>query len=168
MEKICHEIDKAVLAALPHAGLKAYGLCELITKGKQRHPVTVDKTRKQAEIHDAFDGIFYHRFLNANPTEDLEFSFGIDITDRISARLRTFIAYKVKLGEEFIFQFAQAIPKRMTIDGYKLIQRSGQIDLIAYHEGVYNQEYTEGTPYEKHRTTYNIYAIEYNIEFILC
>lgn len=167
MEKICLEIDKAILATLPTKGLKAYGLCELVTKGKQIHPVTC-KDRKQAEIHDLFDGIFYHRFLNATPAEDVDFSFGIDISDRVSARLRTFVAFKVKLGEEFIFDFIKALPVRMSITGFKLLQRSSNVDLIADHEGVYSQEYGEKTPYEHHRTSWNIYAVEYNIEFILC
>jgi len=168
LEKICLEIDKAIESALPNSGLKAYGLCELITKGKQQQPVTVDKTRKPAQIHDAFLGIFYHRLISGTSAQDPDFSFGVDIVDRVSPRLRTFLAYKVELGENFIFDFMAAIPKRITIAGYKLIQRSTQIDLIADHEAVYNQEYNEGTPYEKHRTTYNIYAIEYNIEYILC
>lgn len=168
MEKICRELDKAILSALPDKGLKAYGLCELVTKGKQPHPITVDLTRKQAEIHDSFNGIFYHRFLSASPSEDLDNSFGLEISDRVVSRLRTFIAFKVKLGEEFIFDFLNVIPRRITLDGFKFIQRSSSMDLIADHESVYNQEYGESTPYEKHRTTWNIYALEYNIEFILC
>ena len=168
MEKICREIDKAILAALPSSGLKAYGLCELVTKDKQQHPITVDLTRQQAQIHDKFDGIFYHRFLSSAPTEDTENSFGLQFQDRIVSRLRTFCAFKVKLGEDFIFDFINAIPRKTTMPGFKFIHRSSTLDLIADHEAVYNQEYGDTTPYEKHRTTYNIYAIEYGIEFTLC
>ena len=168
MEKICLEIDKAILAALPSSGLKAYGLCELIKKSKQYHPVTVDKTRQQAQINDSFDGIFYHRMLNSNVTEDEENSFGLELSDKVFARLRTFCAFKVKLGEEFIFDFIKTIPRKITLTDFKFIHRSASVDLIADHEGVYNQEYGETTPYEHHRVAWNIWAVEYNIEFILC
>jgi hypothetical protein len=167
LEKICLEIDKAILAALPSAGLKAHGLCELVTKNKQVNPITCDIKRKQADIHDGFNGIFYHRFLSAVPDEDEDFSFGITMSDRIRARLRTFVAYKVHLGEEFIFDFIKAIPKKIEIPGYRFIHRSPAVDLNANHEDVYAQEYGN-TNYEHHRTVYNINAIEYNMEFIIC
>jgi hypothetical protein len=168
LEKICREIDRVILATLPSSGLKAYGLCELVTKDKQQYPITVDITRQQAQIHDRFDGVFYHRFLSSTSSEDTENSFGLQLQDRIISRLRTFCAFNVKLGEYFIFDFINAIPRKTLISGFKFIHRSSALDLISDHEAVYNQEYGETTPYEKHRTTYNIYAIEYNMEFTLC
>ena len=168
MEKICREIDTCILAALPTAGLKAYGLCELVSKSDQQNPVTVDKTRKQAAFVDTQNGHFYHRFISGNSTEDEDMSFGIDISDRVSPRMRIFLAYKIQLGEEFVFDFIKAIPKKMALDGYKFVHRSSSVDLITDHEAVYNQEYNEKTAYERHRTTHNIFAIEYNLEFIKC
>lgn len=167
MEKICHEIDKALLAVLPDQGLKAYGLCELVKKGNQQTPVTVDSTRKPATFVDSLNGHFYHRLLNSSVNEDLDMSFGLDTVDRSSPRLRIFLAYKINLGENFVFEFINAIPRKIEVEGYKFIHRSASIDLIADHEGVYNQEYGD-TSYEKHRTPYNIYAIEFNMEFIKC
>jgi hypothetical protein len=168
LDAICRDIDKAILEALPSSGLMAYGLCELVTKDKQPHPVTYDVTRKQAQIHDRYDGIFYHRVMSSEAQEDEEMSFGLDIVDRTNVRLRTFIAYKVKLGEKFILDFKNAIPKKIEMEGYKFIHRSTGITINTDHEAVYNQEYGETTPYEKHRTPWNIYALEYNLEFIQC
>jgi hypothetical protein len=168
LEKICNSIDLEILKALPNAGLKAYGLCELIKKGDQQNPVTVDSTRKIASFVDSMNGHFYHRLLNSNQNEDEDMSFGDELIIKTAARIRTVLAYKIKLGEEFIFDFINAIPQKTKMDGYKFIHRSVAIDLIVDHEGVYNQEYNETTAYERHRTTYNIFAIEYNLEFIKC
>lgn len=167
MEKICNEIDKVILAALPNAGLKAYGLCELIKKQNQPIPTTVDSTRKTAEIRSEFDGVFYHRLLSASLLQDEDMSFGDELSDRISARLRTVLAYKVHLGEDFIFDFGKVIPQKIELNGFKFIQRSAAMDLIADHEAVHDQEWG-ATDYERHRTPWNIFAIEYNVEFILC
>lgn len=146
----------------------AYGLCELIKKADQQTPVSVDVTRKPATFNSAMNGHFYHRLVSSSQAEDVDMSFGVDISDRVSPRLRTFIAYKIALGEEFIFDFISAIPKKVVMDGYKFIHRSSSLDLIVDHEAVYNQEYGETTPYERHRTVYNIFAVEYNLDFILC
>ena len=140
MEKICLEVDKAILSELPSSGLKAYGLCELVLKDNQPHPVTYDLKRTQAQIHDRYDGIFYHRLLNSESQEDLDMSFGVDILDRTLARFRIVLAYKVQLGENFIMDFVRAIPKKIELDNYKFIHRSQGVTLIADHEGVYNQE----------------------------
>jgi hypothetical protein len=170
LAKICDEIDKAILNALPTSGLKAYGLCELINKGNQQHPVTHDLTRQPAQINDRFDGIFYHRLLSIESNEDEEISFGVDILDRSNARLRIFLAHKVHLGEGFVMSFKNAIPSKITslpLD-FKFIHRSIGVTINTDHEGVYNQEYGETTPYERHRTTYNIYALEFNLDFVEC
>lgn len=148
-------------------GLKAYGLCELIQKDGKSNPVTVDRTRQIAQIHDRYNGIFYHRLLSGSFQDDEEFSFGKQMSRRFTGRIRTFIAYKVQLGEDFIFSFVKAFPDKInTPSGYKFVHLS-QGTLIADHEAVYNQEYGNNS-YEKHRTPWNIYALEYDIEFILC
>jgi len=167
LEKICNEIDKAILSELPTSGIKTYGLCELVKKGKTQHPVTYDKTRVQAEIRDNFDAIIYHRILNSDVQEDEDMSFGLELSDKVNLRLRTFVASKVHLGENFILDVMKAIPKKVILDGFKFIHRASSISLNADHEAVYVQEYGDNS-YEKHRTPWNIYALEYNFEFIEC
>jgi hypothetical protein len=167
LEKICSSIDKAILETLCNKGLKAYGLCELVSKGDQQHPVTYDVKREQAQIHDRFEGIFYHRLLSIESAEDEDMSFGLDILDRTQARFRIFLAYKVHLGERFVIDFKNAIPKKIELDGYKFIHRSATVSTLSDHETIYNQEYG-ATSYERHRTPWNIYAFEYNLEFVEC
>lgn len=167
MEKICSSIDKVILETLCNKGLKAYGFCELVMKSDQPHPVTYDVKREQAQIHDRYDGIFYHRLLSIDSQEDPDISFGMDILDRTNARFRILLAHKVHLGESLVLDFKNAIPKKIELDGYKFIHRSTGVVINTDHEAVYAQEYGNA-PYERHRTPWNIYALEYNLEFVEC
>jgi mannitol-1-phosphate/altronate dehydrogenase len=170
LEKICVNIDTILQATFKTKGLKAYGLCELVDKDGKPNPITVDKKRIPAQIHDRFDGIFYHRILANNPyVEDEEHSFGATLKKKFTVRMRCVVAYKVKLGEEFMFEFANAFPDKLVVTylpEYKFVHL-GQGNLIADHEAVFIQEYGNNS-YEKHRTSWNIFALEYDIEFILC
>lgn len=170
MEIILNEIDKRIQDTFPNKGLKAYGYCEVVKKLEETKPVTCQRDKKGnrevAEIHDRYNGIFYHRLLNSTWSDDESFSFGYKMSKRQRKRIRTVIAYKTVLGEEFINDFIAAIPDTITLTGFKLVDlREGT--LIADHEAIYNQEYGQGS-YEKHRITWNIFALEYDIEFILC
>jgi hypothetical protein len=168
LETILNEIDQALLSTFKNKGLKAYGLCELITKDKKVNPVTCNKTRDVAQIHDAFNGIFYHRILSSNPfQEDEEFSFGSIVKRRHSKNMRLVMAFKVELGENFVNEFINEIPDKITtLSNYKFVFL-GPGTLIEDHEAVTLQEYGQ-IPYEKHRTSWNIYALEYDIDFMLC
>jgi len=171
LETILNDIDQGLLETFAGKGLKAYGYCELVTKDDKPNPVTCTlkqgEKRESAQIHDKWNGIFYHRLLNSFPAQDdEEFSFGNRISKRFSLRVRTVLAHKVQLGENFFIDFFNAFPDKMTISGYKFVFLS-QGTIIADHEGVYNQEYGDQS-YNKHRTAWNIFAFEYDLEFIKC
>lgn len=171
MEEILNNLDTNLLSTFNDKGLKSYGYCELIQKDGKVNPVTCSLTatkkgRITAEIHDRFNGIFYHRLLNSPWSEDEDFTFGQTMAKRFVCRMRTVIAYKIQLGEDFIFDFIKAMPDRISVDGYKFVTFSSGT-LIADHESVSTQEYG-AIPYEKHRTPWNIFALEYDIEFIKC
>lgn len=160
------------MAAFKTKGLKAYGLCELVQKDDKPNPVTVtpiNNTRTPAQIHDRFNGIFYHRLLYSNYVEDLDHSFGDQLRKKFTVRMRVVVAYKIKLGEEFMFEFVAEFPEKLStteLTDYKFVHL-GQGNLIADHEAVFIQEYGNNS-YEKHRTSWNIFALEYDIDFILC
>jgi hypothetical protein len=166
LETILNELDKNLQSTFKNVGLKAYGFCELITKDNRTLPVTCDKDHTPAVINDRFKGIFYHRLTANIPiTEDEEMSFG-NLKLKYQPRIRTVMGFDHRLGEDFIFQFIEAIPDSLTISGYKfVILRPGT--LIADHEAVISQEYGQLSN-EKHRTSWNIYALEYDIDFMLC
>lgn len=171
MEEILNEIDTNLLATFKDKGLKAYGYCELVIKDGRPNPISCtpvkgDK-RRVAEIHDQYNGIFYHRLLASSPAQDDEdFSFGDTLSKRFALRMRTVCATKVKLGEDFFIDFTNAFPDKITLTGYKFVFLS-QGTVIADHEAVYNQEYGDQS-YDKHRTSWNIFAFEYDLSFIKC
>jgi len=166
LKNLCDEIDNVILNALPDKGIKFFGLCEIVKKGEQVFPVTIPD-RKQASIIDNYNATVYHRLLSPMAgTEDPEFMFGATIPNRFKPRLRTFLAHKVTLGEDFIFTFANVIPHKLDLENYKFVDITG-ISVITDHEAIYEQEFGK-TNYEKHRTSWNVYALEYDIEFIKC
>jgi hypothetical protein len=171
LEEILNELDKILQAAFSAEGLKAYGLCEQIQKDSKPVPVSVDVTRKEAAIHDSFNGIFYHRILpGTDPvTEDEEMSFGATLKKRFAVHIRTVVAAKVRLGENFKYDFANAFPGKITtLSDYKFVFLN-QLTLVDDHEGVYNQEYGPNlASYPKHRISWNIFALEYDLDFMLC
>ncbi len=122
--------------------------------------------REVAQIHDQWGGIFYHRLLNPTLTTDEEFSFGIKMSTRNTLRMRMVVAHKVELGEDLIFDILNAFPDRRDISGYKFVFLNQGI-LNTDHEGIYIEEYGNQS-YNKHRTSWNIYAFEYDLEFIKC
>lgn len=171
MKDITDELDIQIQTNLSCPQFKFWGLAELITKGTQAHPVTVDllgnPKRSQIAIDDKFDGIVYHRVLSGGslPSEE---SFGSEIALEYAVKLRTVLSYKVsKLPEEFAYDFANAIPDTLSLTGYKYIDASENVTLIVDQEAIYKTEFGGGD-YEKHITPWNIVAIEHDIQFVKC
>lgn len=176
MKDITDQIDIETQTNLSDDGVnvansKFWGLAELIIKGADVHPVTVDLLgsphRYQIAIDDRFDTIVYHRALSSVGVDDPD-SFGRGVRKQYNARIRTVLAFKVsKFAEEFVYDFIEALPKDLTITGYNNINTVQNISLIVDQKGVYEQEFGGGD-YEKHITPWNIYAIEHDVEFVKC
>lgn len=176
MKDITDDIDTDIQSNLVDDGIdfansKFWGLAELIEKGKQVQPVTVDllgnPVRAQIAIDDKFDGIVYHRVLNSASIDSPE-SFGANIAIQFNVRLRTVLAYKVsKFAEEFVFDFINALPQRLTVTGYDYINIAENISLVVDQKGIYEQEFGGGE-YEKHMIPWNIFAIEHDVQFVKC
>lgn len=167
MKDICDQIDLYIVDKLPCPGIKFSGLAELATKANQPHPVTVND-RQQVAINDRYDGIFYHRLLSSGSTQPDEWQRGNVSLSVFSSKLRSVLAFKVKkFAEEFIYDFVNAMPDSLQLTGYHLLDVTNNMTIIADQEAVYKTEFGSGD-YEKHILTWNIYAIEYNVEFIKC
>lgn len=167
MKAITEHIDKEMQSAIGSDGFMWFGLAELMIKGTQPHPVTIPD-RKQVSLKDNYNGIVYHRVLSMSPAESADFSFGSRLAVDMKVRMRTVLAFKVaKFEEEFIFTFVKTFPQELFIDGYKLIDLPPSKNVIVDQEAVYKTEFGGGD-YEKHIVTYNIFAIEYEIDTIKC
>lgn len=160
---------------------KLYGYCELMHKTEkgsdQPMPVkVVDGNSNRVEfaaLDDRYQLITWFRLPGIIDLQDEidgeNWAFGLDSGEVQRANLRWIIAHRVELGERWIFDFVKALPKKFKIDGYQIIHidKSG-ITLDADHEAIYNTELGR-TVYEKHRFTWNIYALSpIGVEYILC
>lgn len=174
MKDICDKLDATLLGLFPNDGIKFNGLCQQVLKGNQTHPVTIEDN-KQVSIQDNWDVICFHRLngqANFLPSDEEEQDFGRSSGRVFSQPMRTVIAHKVTKGEEWIYTFAQAWPEELRITdsaGVKLYEfvDVDDINLDTDQETIYNTEWGENS-YEKHRIPWNIYAIEYNIDFKRC
>ena len=167
MKDICDQIDLYILSKLDCPGIKFFGLAELATKANQPHPVTIPD-REQIAINDRYDGIFYHRLLSSGLTQPEEEQRGNVSIAVFSSRMRSVLAFKVKkFAEEFIYDFNNAMPDLLTISGYHSVDVTNNVGINAEQEAIYKTEFGGGD-YEKHILTWNIYAMEYNVEFIKC
>lgn len=167
MTDICENIDQSILDTIPCDGIKFFGLCELAIKGTQPFPVTIND-RKQVSIDDNFLGIAYYRLLSSAAPQPEAFMWGNKMNNVFKSRIRNVLAYKVdEFTEEYVFDYVNAIPEWLDLDGYKLVDIENNTTIIADHEAVYKTEFGGGD-YEKHRLAWNIYAIEYDIDFIKC
>jgi hypothetical protein len=167
LKDICDQIDAYILTKLSCDGIKFFGFAELVKKTDQYHPVTIPD-RKQVAIDDRFDGIMYHRILSSGLTQPEEWQRGNISLSLFSSRMRTLLALKVKkFAEEYIFDFNKAMPDVLDIDGYHLVDVTNNVGIITDQEAVYKTEFGDNS-YEKHILNWNIYAIEYNVEFIKC
>lgn len=149
-----------------------HGLCQLINKGDQPHPITIEGNQ-QVAIDQKWDALCYHR-LDGEATNDPdeEQSFGRSMRRVFIQPMRMVVAHKVDKGEHWIYDFAQAFPESLEIeddDGnqvYELIDIDN-MSIITDQEAIYTQEFGSGD-YEKHRIPWNIYAIQYQVRFIKC
>lgn len=158
---------------------KLYGFCELMHKTEagsdQPLPVKVvdgsSNRREFAALDDRYKVITWFRLGSVDFQDEIDgenWAFGLSSGDVQKPTLRWVIAHRVELGERWIYDFLKAIPRQFKIEGYQIIHidKPGMV-LDTDHEAIYNTELGK-TVYEKHRFTWNIYALNLGVEYILC
>ena len=156
-------IDSRLSACNP--SFKFWGLTEITTKSKDRFPVTIPN-REKVCIDDRYDCVVWHREVSGTQEDNEDLSFGLYTEKQFNVTLRTVVAYKVELGEEFKFTFINEFPYNIYVDGYSILEVvSGSVNLN--HEAVATEEEIH-THYEKHRLCWNIFSFDNEIQFILC
>jgi hypothetical protein len=157
----------------PDATSRLYGYTELVRKKDQPMPVIINGTADrsvggQISLNDQYDVITWVRLPGTIRTVTSEQDmWGLKEGRRQQVTLRWIIAHKVTLGENFIIDILQHVPGDFQIDGYQFVLVSPDINVDADHEAVYTTELGE-TVYEKHRFDWNIYAVELQLEYIVC
>lgn len=170
MKEICSKLDAVLLSSFPNDGIEFNGLCQLVTKSNQPHPVTI-QDNEQVSIDDKFDAVAYHRiFSDASDEIDEELAFGRSTGRKIVQPMIMIVAAKAKKGEEFIYGLMNGFPESIEATGLNEEYEFIDIDNMALevdHEGIYNREFGDGD-YEKHRIPWNLYGIRYDVTFQRC
>lgn len=175
MTDIVEQIDAWTNTRYSAVTRKLFGYSELMRKTAggtdQLMPVTIPE-RKQVSLNDKYNLITWVRLPGQiQPRTDIQGSdwgFGLDDSPVQRATIRMIVAHKIELGENFIVNFIQNFPSTLEATGYSFISVDRQnISVDADHESVYRAEMSE-TVYEKHRFTWNIYALSINIDYVTC
>lgn len=178
MTEIIEAIDDFTADRYSSYSTKLYGFCELMRKtagdggAEQIFPVTIPASPPADRVHvalkDVFNLITWIRWaapVTYEPSE--EWSFGKNEARLGTLPLRIVFAHKTILGEDLVFDFINAFPSKFTIPGFDLVHVQGTPTIDPDHETVYTTEFSN-TAYEKHRFTWNLYAVNVTIQFLEC
>lgn len=175
MKEIVNAIDSWINTEYAAVTKKTFGYCELMRKTiaskEQVFPATIPD-RAVVSLNDQYNLITWCRLpgtIQLDPDiEGQNWAFGLNDAPVQKAGLRLIVAHKVSLGESFINTFIKNIPLSFDVNGFEIVSvNRNDISVDADHESIYKTELGE-TVYEKHRITWNIYAITLNVEFIPC
>jgi hypothetical protein len=149
---------------------RTFGYSEMMLKGNQPIPVTIPD-REQVALNDDFEVMTWIRLMglsSGNEVDGNDWAFGLQEGLVQTATLRMVLAHKVDFDEGFIHSVLKHFPRTLTIDGYQIVAiKKPGLTVDVDHEVVYRTELGE-TAYEKHRFTWNLYAISFEVEFIPC
>lgn len=173
MTEIIEAIDAWTLNRYASHREKLYGFCELITKtaGEGKAPDTFPATipdRVKVSLDDRFDFITWIRWVspvtyNPNP----EFSWGKSEAREAVQPLRLVLAHRTTLGENLVFDFINNFPSKFEVSGYEHVFVEGSPSIDPDQEGIMLTE-LNGTGYEKHRFTWNVYVLNITIQSLEC
>lgn len=166
--------------------VKNFGFVELLTResrgtsknrlnqssvSTQPIPITIPGDGSEAEqvsLNDQFNFIFWIRTNGRTGiTVDENDKWGLDAGRRFNMPLRIIIAHRNNLGENLAYDLFQDLPESINVEGYEFVflDASGYVD--DDHETIHNIELGK-TNYEKHRFTWNIYALNVNVQYVIC
>lgn len=169
MTEIIDFIDSEIFTCLGKG--KYYGLCRLVQANNEIYPVTVKEPSKRISVDDKWNLTWYHRLLENSPEEDEDQTFGRKVAIRNQQQVRTVVIIDLKEGESLIDDFVNGLPDSIdetliTEEDYRFIQVmkgiSGQRG-----DTVWEAEFGEAYK-DKYQMRFNIYALEYNIDYIKC
>lgn len=168
MKTITDKLDKYLMNRFKNDGILWYGLSELVTKEGTTQPLTITGTteRKPVALNDRFDGVIWHRIISTGQSISEDFSFGTRQAKQYNTTLRTVVGLKVTKGEDLVYKIAEYFPEFLKVDGYDYVNFIPN-GINEDHEAVMNTEFVQ-TQYNKHRVAWNVYAIETNVEYLLC
>lgn len=171
MREILQYIDDQIGACF--ADIQAMGLAHLVEDDSAEiYPATLEEQSKKICPDDRYEFLYYHRLLDSTPEPSEELSFGRKITVKNSQKIRTIVFARMKCDSlTFIDDFINALPDTFELDQspaeYKMLSLQKGINLNRDSNAVWADEYSAAYK-DKYQKIWNIYALEYNIDFIKC
>lgn len=171
MKEIIDYIDEQLHECFPEA--QAMGICHLIEDDKaEKYPSTLETKAKAVYPDDRYQILFYHRLLNSSPEASEDFSFGRKKSLLTNQTIRTVVFHKMEYDDlSFIDDFINALPDIFELDQsppeYKMLNIPKEVSLIRDSTAIWEDEYSESYK-DKYQKVWNIYAIEYDVQFIKC
>lgn len=162
MKAITEYIDAHYLDIYPD--FKFWGLAELTDKSKDRFPVTVNG-REKVCLDEDYDCLVWHREISVQRFENEDLAFGLNVPTEFRVNMRTIVGYKIGLGEEFKYEFANEFPKDFDFPGFDklgMFPTSMNVDreAVARIEEIHIQ-------YEQ-LLCWNLFSFDNEIQFVLC
>lgn len=146
--------------------LKTYNICHLVNDDSGIYPSTKKKNGEKVTPSDKNQITIYHRLLNTEFEQSEEFSFGRKKSFVSNQNVRTVIIFDLET-ETTPEDIANSIPDDMTLSGFEFVNLSKNMNLIKDSNSVWEDEYGESYK-DKYVKRYNIYALEYQIEYLKC
>jgi hypothetical protein len=148
-------------------GGHAHGLCRLLKDDKGEFYPARNEDNLKVTPEDKYDLMWYHRLLDSQPEASEQFSFGRSIAYQVAQRVRMVVVSDIKDGETVIDQIIHSLPDQIVNVDYKSVLVGNSVSLIRDRAAVWEAEW--GNSYkDKYQLRYNIYAVEYSIEYIKC
>jgi len=146
---------------------KYFGLCRLLKDDKgQVYPATYLNPKKVTP-DDKWDVLLYHRLLDSSGEERETFSYGRTPSVLMKQRIRTVVVIKQNEPETVIDDIINSLPDKITNTDYKFVELSKSVTLIRDSQSIWESEW--GTAYDdKYQLRFNLYALEYDLEYIKC
>lgn len=152
------------------------GLCRLLTDDQGAvYPATYpDDAGKHVKVtpDDRHHILVYHRLLDGDVEASETFSFGRTMSMQNNQKVRMVVLVHFSEGENIIDNIINAIPDEVLASDienvdYKSILTSDAVTLIRDRDSIWTAEW--GNAYkDKYQMRYNIYAVEYSINYIRC
>jgi phage anti-repressor protein len=176
MIDIVDHIDKAILCCLTG---KSWGLCRQLLDDKgEIYPATYEMKQGRYEKvtpYDKYRVQWFHRLNDSSLGDSETYSFGRTLTKINSTQVRTILLSEFALNEtplnsmlDAMVDFMSPVSSNITqLSDYKFVEFGDSINVSRNRTEIWNAEFSNAYR-DKYQMRYNIYAIEFTIDYIKC
>lgn len=167
MKEIINHIDRTIEAEIVG---KYYGLAQLVQDDQGAvYPRTIGAEAVKITPNDRYKVLIYHRLIDGAIEDSEEFSFGRYPSRLNAQRIRTVILVDIKKDPEelIIDRIIDLMPEKVLNDSYKYVSISNEMELRRDAHANWDAEWSNAYK-DKYQMLYNIYALEYTIDYIKC